>query len=73
MENINEEANLREYFLNLLSKSEIKVPDEKITQMLKFLEPMTPFPAARPSALTTIGAPSLRIYARAGSASVKTS
>ena len=38
MENINEEANLREYFLNLLSKSEIKVPDEKITQMLKFLE-----------------------------------
>ena len=38
MENINEGANLREYFLNLLSKSEIKVPDEKITQMLKFLE-----------------------------------
>jgi len=38
VENINEEANLREYFLNLLSKSEIKVPDEKITQMLKFLE-----------------------------------
>ena len=38
MENINEEANLREYFLNLLSKSEIKVSDEKITQMLKFLE-----------------------------------
>ena len=38
MENINEEDNLREYFLNLLSKSEIKVPDEKITQMLKFLE-----------------------------------
>ena len=38
MENINEEANLREYFLNLLSKSEIKVLDEKITQMLKFLE-----------------------------------
>ena len=37
MENINEEANLREYFLNLLSKSEIKMPDEKITQMLKFL------------------------------------
>ena len=38
MENINDEANLKEYFLNLLSKSEIKVPDEKITQMLKFLE-----------------------------------
>ena len=38
MENINEEANLREYFLKLLSKSEIKVSDEKITQMLKFLE-----------------------------------
>ena len=37
MENINEEANLREYFLKLLSKSEIKVSDEKITQMLKFL------------------------------------
>jgi len=37
VENINEEANLREYFLKLLSKSEIKVSDEKITQMLKFL------------------------------------
>ena len=38
MENINEENDLREYLLNSLLKSEIKVEDKKITQMLEFLE-----------------------------------
>lgn len=38
MENVNEKIDLREYFLNLLTKSEIEVKDSKITQMLKFLE-----------------------------------
>ena len=38
MENVNEKIDLKEYFLNLLTKSEIEVKDSKITQMLKFLE-----------------------------------
>ena len=38
MKNLNEGNDLREYFLNLLLKSEIKVEDKKITQMLEFLE-----------------------------------
>ena len=38
MENMNEENDLREYLLNSLLKSEIKVEDKKITQMLEFLE-----------------------------------
>jgi len=38
VENINEENDLREYLLNSLLKSEIKVEDKKITQMLEFLE-----------------------------------
>jgi len=33
-----ENIDFKEYFISLLEKSEIKVPDEKITQMLKFLE-----------------------------------
>ena len=35
---MNEENDLREYLLNSLLKSEIKVEDKKITQMLEFLE-----------------------------------
>ena len=38
MENINEKTEFREYFLYLLSKSDIEIEDSKITQMLKFLE-----------------------------------
>ena len=38
MENINEKTDFREYFLYLLSKSDIEIEDSKITQMLKFLE-----------------------------------
>ena len=38
MKNLNEGNDLREYFLNLLLKSEIKVEDKKITQMLEFCE-----------------------------------
>ncbi len=38
MEKINEENNLREYFLDLLSKSEIKVEEQKLEKMLIFLK-----------------------------------
>ena len=38
MENINKKNDLKEYFLNLLSKSEIEIEEQKLTQMLKFLE-----------------------------------
>ena len=38
MENINENIDLKKYFLNLLEKSEIKVENKKIEKMLEFLE-----------------------------------
>ena len=38
MENINQNIDLKKYFLNLLEKSKIKVENKKIEKMLEFLE-----------------------------------